>query len=479
MRARYPLYLANEPVFTDQTLTVTSKYTLEPVTEVALADEAVIDAAIEAAVGAREAMAALPAWRRQEILLHVVRRLEGSQEELAQILCVEAGKPIKDARVEVIRAIDTFRIAAEEAVRIYGEYLPLDISPRAEGYEAIWKRVPLGPVSFISPFNFPLNLAAHKIAPAIAAGCPFVLKPASLTPVGALMIGEILAEAGLPKGAFSVLPASRQAATAFTEDPRLKLLSFTGSPEVGWDLKRRAGRKKVVLELGGNAACVVDAGVDLDRVTQRITAGAFYQSGQSCISVQRVLIHSSLYDALLARLVEAAGALVIGDPLKEETFIGPMITEKDAIRVASWVDEAVAEGARVLCGGAREGHFYPPTIVEGAPRDGRLQREEVFGPVFCVEPFDDFAEACRIVNDSDYGLQAGVFTSDIHKSFYAFNHLEVGGVVINDVPSMRVDSMPYGGVKASGLGREGLRFAIEDMTEIRLMVLSAVGDALA
>ncbi|MBU0552143.1 aldehyde dehydrogenase family protein [Myxococcota bacterium] len=477
MRARYPLYLANAPVYTAQTLTVTSKYTGEPVTEVALADADTIDAAIAAAVEARGAMAALPAWRRQAILMRVVERLEADQEALAQILCVEAGKPIKDARVEVLRAIDTFRIAAEEAVRIYGEYQPLDISPRAEGYEAIWRRVPIGAVSFISPFNFPLNLAAHKIAPAIAAGCPFVLKPASLTPVGALMIAEILADAGLPKGAFSVLPADRAAATAFTEDPRLKLLSFTGSPEVGWDLKRRAGQKKVVLELGGNAACIVDKGVDLERAAARITAGAFYQSGQSCISVQRVLIHREIYADLLPRLVERARALVMGDPRQEDTFIGPMITLKDAERVATWVDEAVAEGGRVLCGGAQAGRFYPPTIVEGAPKHTRLQREEVFGPVFCVEPYDDFAVACQIVNDSDYGLQAGVFTADVHKSFYAFKHLEVGGVIINDVPSMRVDSMPYGGVKASGLGREGLRFAIEDMTEIRLMVLSHVGEA--
>ena len=475
LRAEYPYYIANEPIQANTDLAVHNKLTGEVATRVALADEAAIDRAIAASVEAAEPMRRLPAWKRQEILNHVVRRIEERHEELARALCIEAGKPINDARGEVTRGVDTFRIAAEESVRQYGEMMPLDISPRAEGYQALWKRVPIGPCSFISPFNFPINLAAHKIAPAIAVGCPFVLKPASLTPIGAIILGEILAETDLPKGAFSILPSTRAGAAAFTEDERLKLLSFTGSPAVGWALKARAGKKKVILELGGNAACIVDADADLDFAVQRLVKGAFYQSGQSCIGVQRVLIHADIYDELKRRLVAATEKLPKGDPLEESTFIGPMITEKDAARMAEWTEEAVSRGATVLCGGRRDGVFFDATLIEGAPRDTRVQADEVFGPIACLEPFTDFREACRVVNDSVFGLQAGVFTKDIDKAFYAFEALEVGGVVINDVPSIRVDSMPYGGVKDSGLGREGIRFAMEDMTEIRLMVLNKVG----
>ena len=452
LRAEYPYYLANAPVQANAALEVRNKYTGAVATRVALADEEAIDQAIAAAVAAAEPMRRMPAWQRQQTLQHVVTRIEERHEELARALCVEAGKPIRDARGEVTRGIDTFRIAAEESVRRYGEHQPLDISPRADGYQAIWKRVPIGPCSFISPFNFPINLVAHKIAPAIAVGCPFVLKPASLTPIGAIILGEILAETDLPRGAFSILPASRQAAAALTTDDRLKLLSFTGSPGVGWDLKARAGKKKVVLELGGNAACIVDADADLDFAVERIVKGAFYQSGQSCIGVQRILCHVDLYDALRDRLVRATRALPKGDPTDEQTFIGPMITEADAARMAAWTEEAVAAGARVLCGGTREGVFFDATLIENAPRDAKVQAAEVFGPIACIEPFTDFRAACDVVNDSAFGLQAGIFTRDIHKAFYAFEELEVGGVVINDIPSMRVDSMPYGGVKDSGLG---------------------------
>ncbi len=472
---RYPYYLANEAVQANEDLVVTDKYTGEVATRVAQADADAIDRAIAAAVHAAEPMRRMPAHARQAVLNHVVKRLGERHEELSRALCVEAGKPIKDARGEVTRGIDTFRIAAEEAVRIYGEHQPLDISPRAEGYQAIWKRVPIGPCSFISPFNFPINLAAHKIAPAIAVGCPFVLKPASLTPVGAIILGEILAETDLPKGAFSVLPCTREGADAFTEDPRLKLLSFTGSPEVGWKLKARAGKKKVVLELGGNAACVVDEGVDLDRVVERMMVGAFYQSGQSCIGVQRILIHTSIYTELKQRLVDATRKLKAGNPQDEDTFLGPMITEKDAARLEAWTREAVDAGAKVLCGGEKDGRFFQATLLEDVPRDCKASAEEAFGPLACLEPFDDFAAACAAVDDSAFGLQAGIFTNDLNRAFYAWDHLDVGGVVINDVPSVRVDSMPYGGVKDSGLGREGIRFAMEDMSEIRLMMLKDVG----
>lgn len=471
----YPYFLANKPVPANTDLAVTNKYTGELATRVALADATVIDQAIAAAVRAADACRRMPSHARAAVLNHVVARLTERQEELARTLAIEAGKPIRDARAEVTRGIDTFRLGAEEATRIYGEYVPLDISPRTQGYEAIWKRVPIGVCSFISPFNFPINLAAHKIAPAIAAGCPFILKPASMTPVGALILGEILAETPLPVGAFSILPCRRDGADLFTTDERLKLLSFTGSPEVGWALKARAGKKKVILELGGNAACIVDRGTDLDHAVSRIIVGAFYQSGQSCISVQRLMVHESIYDALKTRLAAAAGALEAGDPLDEKTFLGPLITEGDARRIEAWVNEAVARGARVICGGKRNGAFYDATFVENVPDDVPLNREEVFGPVATLEPFASFKQACHRVNASRYGLQAGVFTKSLDSAFYAFNELEVGGVVINDVPSFRVDSMPYGGVKDSGLGREGIRFAIEDMTEIRLMVLSQIG----
>jgi acyl-CoA reductase-like NAD-dependent aldehyde dehydrogenase len=405
------------------------------------------------------------------VLQHCVRRFEERREELAEALCIEAGKPIRDSRGEVTRLVDTFRVAAEESVRILGEVMPLDISERARDYTGMWKRVPIGACSFISPFNFPLNLAAHKVAPAIAAGCPFVLKPASLTPVGALIIGEVLAETDLPYGAFSILPARRDGADLFTTDPRLRLLSFTGSPAVGWDLKARAGKKKVVLELGGNAAVIVDVDADLVDAVQRIVFGAFYQSGQSCIGVQRILVHEDIYDALREQLVAATRALVMGNPKDEQTFIGPMISEKEAERLHGWIEDARASGARVLCGGGRKGAMLEATLLEDVPPQCDVVRQEAFGPVAVLAKFSDFDAALDEVNDSAFGLQAGIFTRDLYKAQRAWDRLEVGGVVIGDVPSWRVDHMPYGGVKDSGLGREGIRFAIEDMTEIRLLVV--------
>jgi acyl-CoA reductase-like NAD-dependent aldehyde dehydrogenase len=468
----YPYYLAGRPIHVNHDLEVTDKYTGEPVARVAKAGPEAIDAAIAAASEAAAAMAELRPYQRQAVLQHCVDRFRERADELAELLCLEAGKPIRDARGEVARLIDTFRVAAEEAVRFDGAVMNLEISSRARGYRGEWKWVPIGACSFITPFNFPLNLAAHKVAPAIAAGCPFVLKPAEKTPLGALVIGEVLAETDLPQGAFSVLPCDREVAGPFTTDPRLKLLSFTGSRQVGWMLKEQAGKKKVVLELGGNAACIVDADAAdrLDDVVERLVFGAFYQSGQSCISVQRTIIHESIYAPLLEKMVEKVEELRAGDPKEEDTFIGPVISEGDAERLVAWVEEAVAGGARVLCGGGRDGVMVEPTVVEDPPEDSQLYREEAFGPVVTVSRFEDFDEALRQVNDSRYGLQAGVFTRDIRKIHRAWDTLEVGGVVINDVPSFRVDNMPYGGVKDSGLGREGVRFAMEDMSERRLLV---------
>ena len=467
----YPYYLANEPRTPNTDLAVEDKYTGEVATRVALADEAAIDEAIGRAVEAAGPMAAMRAYQRREVLDHCVARFRERAEELARALCIEAGKPIKDARGEVTRLIETFRIAAGEAERIHGEVMPLDNAERAAGYRGMWKRVPVGPCSFISPFNFPLNLAAHKVAPAIAAGCPFVLKPASLTPIGALIIGETLAETDLPKGAFSILPCRRDGARLFTEDDRLRLLSFTGSAEVGWELKAKAGRKPVILELGGNAACIVDADADLDDAVERMIFGAFYQSGQSCIGVQRILVHAAVYDAFREKFIAAASKLKMGNPHDEDTFIGPMISEKEASRLHGWIEDAVSQGATCLAGGSRDGKMLEATVLENVPAACDAVREEAFGPLAVLARFDDFGDALKSVNDSRYGLQAGIFTRDLHKAMQAWDTLEVGGVVIGDVPSWRVDHMPYGGVKDSGLGREGIRWAIEDMTEVRLLVI--------
>jgi acyl-CoA reductase-like NAD-dependent aldehyde dehydrogenase len=471
LRDQYPLYLANEALQPNTNLAVTDKFTGEVATRVALADAAMIDEAIGAAVKAAQPMARMASYERRDVLQHCVDRFIERKDELAYALCIEAGKPINDSRGEVGRLIDTFRIAAEESVRMTGEVQPLDISPRARGYQGIWKRVPIGPCSFISPFNFPLNLAAHKIAPAIAVGCPFVMKPASRTPLGAIIMGEVLAETNLPKGAFSILPATRDGADLFTVDDRLKLLSFTGSPDVGWDLKAKSGKKKVVLELGGNAAVIIDADADLDDAVDRTVFGAFYQSGQSCIGVQRILVHDAVYDAFKAKLVAKTSTLIAGSPHDEKTFVGPMIDVKEAARLENWIEEALGKGAALLCGGKREGAMLEATLLENVDPDTKLNREEAFGPVAFLIRFRTWEEALHICNDSKFGLQAGIFTRDIFKILDAWDDLDVGGVVVNDVPSYRVDNMPYGGVKDSGIGREGVRFAMEDMTEIRNLVI--------
>ena len=476
LRAQYPYYLANQPIAANADLEVHDKYTGELVTRVALADESAIDAAIEAAERSSEAMRRMPAHARQAVLTHCVRRFEERFDELAMTLCIEAGKPIKDARGEVTRLIDTFRYAAEEAVRVNGEVLELGISPRADAYRGMWKRVPIGPVSFISPFNFPLNLVAHKVAPAIAIGCPFVLKPASLTPVGALVLGEILAETALPPGAFSILPCRRDGADLFTTDPRLKLLSFTGSQDVGWNLKARAGKKRVVLELGGNAAVIVDEDTNLDDAVERVTIGAFYQSGQSCIGVQRIIVHASVAEAFEAKLVAATRRLKSGDPKDPSTFVGPMITEREATRLQAWVEEAIAAGGQILVGGGRSGNVLEATLLKDVPKTAKVVCKEAFGPVAVLSTFTDFDEALDEVNESDFGLQAGVFTRDLYKVQRAWDTLEVGGVVIGDIPSWRVDHMPYGGVKESGLGREGLKYAMEDMSEMRMLIIRTPPD---
>ncbi len=467
-----PCYLANQPLAPNHALAVLDKYTGAVAARVPLADAAIIEAAIAAAAAAEPALRALRPHARQAVLQHCATRLHERFDELALTLCIEAGKPIRDAEGEVTRLIDTFRIAAEEAVRIDGEMPNLEISPRSAGYRGFVRRVPLGACSFITPFNFPLNLVAHKVAPAIAAGCPFVLKPSEKTPLGALIIGSVLAETELPHGAFSILPCRIEDADPLVSDERLRLLSFTGG-QVGWQLKARAGRKQVVLELGGNAACIVDGDQrdKLDAIVERLIFGAYYQSGQSCIKVQRIYAHASLYAALRERFVAAARALRSGDPRSRDTFLGPLIDVAAAQRLEGWIEQAVAAGARLLCGGVREGNRLAASVLEQVPASASIQREEAFGPVTVLASFEDFDEALARVNDSDYGLQAGVFTDSLAHTLRAWDMLEVGGVIINDIPSFRVDNMPYGGVKRSGLGREGIRCAIAGMTEPRLLVL--------
>lgn len=469
----YPMWLAGEPLESARKLTVTDKYTGQAAFEVRFADAEIIERAIAHADAAHHEVRALRPYERQEILRRCIEQFELRQQELAECLCIEVGKPLRDARAEVTRLIDTFRVAMEESVRINGEVLNLEISPRTRGYRGMTQRVPVGPCTLIAPFNFPLNLAAHKVAPAIAAGCPFILKPASITPVSGLIFGEILARSGFPKRGFSILPSEHTAAAPLIEDDRMRLLSFTGSPSVGWALKSRAGRKKVVLELGGNAACIVDEGTDPDSAVTRLIFGAFYQSGQTCISVQRILIHESIYNELRDRLVHATTQLQCGDPRDEATQIGPMISENEAQRVEQWMIEAEAAGGRRLCGGVRNGSMMTPALFENVPSTSRLNCEEVFGPVAVLSAFRDFEEAVAEVNSSRFGLQAGVFTQNLRNMQIAWDQLEVGGVIVGDVPSWRADNMPYGGVKESGIGREGVRDTILEMTETRLLVLKS------
>lgn len=477
LKTRYPFYLANRPQMGNQTVTVTDKYSQAPVSEISIATPQEIEQAISAGVQALPVLARQPLFERKKILSHCLNRFHERKEELTQILCIEVGKPIKDARAEVGRLIDTFTAALETCEHLFGEHTRLDGTARGKGYQGLWKRVPIGLCSFISPFNFPLNLTAHKVAPAIAVGCPFILKPATRTPISSLILGEILAETDLPPGAFSILPCPREGAELFTTDERIKLISFTGSPSVGWDLKSKAGKKKVVLELGGNAPCIVDASAVVPDAIERILIGAFSQSGQSCISVQRLLVHQAIYADFKKRFVQATQQLVAGDPHLETTQVGPLISEQEAIRLERWIQQAVSKGATLLCGGKRTGSVLEPTLVENVPNTEPLSCEEAFGPVVTLQSVPDFSQALKLANSGRFGLQAGVFTQNLSHALLAWDTLETGGVNINEVPSWRSDTMPYGGVRDSGLGREGVRFAMEEMTELRSLVIRQVENA--
>jgi acyl-CoA reductase-like NAD-dependent aldehyde dehydrogenase len=433
-------------------------------------------AEMERAIGetARAAamMRELPSYRRAEILRGIASRIEQRKAELTRVLCLEAGKPLKAARVEVERAAFTFTVAAEEATRIGGEVLPLDLLPATAGRFAITRRFPVGPIACITPFNFPVNLVAHKAGPAIAAGCTILLKPAPQTPFSALLLNEMALDAGLPHGAWNTLPCSNEVAAQMVRDDRMQMLSFTGSAAVGWQLKQQARKKRVTLELGGNAGVIVHRDADLDYAAERCAFGGFSYAGQSCISVQRILVHREALTVFLERLVSRVKGLRVGDPLDETTDVGPLIRPADADRVAAWIAEAVAGGAQAVAGGGRRGNAIEPTVLTGTHSAMKVNCLEVFGPVVTVEPFDDFERALNIINDSPFGLQAGVFTRDAGAIFRAYQRLEVGAVVAGDVPTFRIDHMPYGGTKDSGLGREGLRYAIEEMTEPKLLVMN-------
>ncbi len=466
------LLIANEWVDARDTIVVRNPYSGEIVGEVAKAGPDEAERALAAATRAFEETRRLTSAKRAELLARTVAGLVRRKDEIARTITLESGKPIRLARSEVDRATHTFTIAQEESRRIGGEVLPLDLTAATEGRLGITRRFPLGPVLAITPFNFPLNLVAHKIAPAMAVGNTILHKPASATPLTALLLGEILLEAGMPPGMVNIVPMGNDLADRLVADERFKLVTFTGSPAVGWELKRKAGKKRVTLELGGNAAAVVHDDADLDLALDRTVNGAFAFSGQVCIKVQRVYIQERVYDAFAARFVERAKKLVAGDPLDEKADFGPLIDEASARRVEAWVEEAVRAGARVLCGGRRDGRFYAPTVLENVGRDTKVHACEIFGPVVNLYAYGDFRDALREVNASPYGLQAGIFTRDLQRVFDAFGTLDVGGVIVNDSPNFRVDTMPYGGVKDSGFGREGVKYAIEEMSELRLLALN-------
>jgi acyl-CoA reductase-like NAD-dependent aldehyde dehydrogenase len=469
-----PFWLAGRPVTGDTELTVTNPYDGHVVAVCSVPTESQVDEAVAAAAAVRKEAAALPIHVRAEALAHVSRRLAERADEIAHLITEENGKPIFWARGEVNRAISTFRFAAEETRRLGGETVRLDTEAAATGRLAYVSRVPHGPVLAITPFNFPLNLVAHKVAPAIAVGAPIILKPAPATPISSLVLGEILAETELPEGMFSVLPVPNDRAAALVDDPRLPIVSFTGSSPVGYAIMDRVPRKHVTLELGGNAAAVVLADADLDWAASRVALFSNSQAGQSCIAVQRVIVEESVHDDFVSRLLPAVEALITGDPADEKTQVGPMVSVAAAERVEQWVNEAVAAGARLLTGGTREGATVAPTVLADVPQDAQVCREEVFGPVMVIQTVSGVDEAFAAVNDSKYGLQAGVFTRSLDNAFRANRELEVGGVIIGDAPTYRADQMPYGGVKESGVGREGVRSAMADFTYEKVMVLTGL-----
>jgi glyceraldehyde-3-phosphate dehydrogenase (NADP+) len=471
MPSTYPLLVAGDLRTTDSGWDIRSPWSGDVVGRASVGGPAEVAAAIDSAVCAAPAAAALPSHARAAVLDRIAESLAERKEELARLLAAEAGKPLAAARTELDRTTFVFRQGSEEAKRIRGEVLPLDLMPHGEKRWGLTRRFPLAPIAAITPFNFPLLLAAHKLAPAIACGATMVLKPPPQDPLSTLVLAEIVHAAGYPSGALSIIPCTNDDAAPLLDDPRIRMVSFTGSARVGWMMRQRAATKRVVLELGGNAAAIIEPDADLEHAVKRCIFGGYTYSGQSCISVQRILVHEQVLDAFLDRYLAAVRALRTGDPLAEGTDVGPMIDEANAVRAESWLDEAKAAGARLPVGGGRRGAVLEPAVVLDSTSEMRVNREEVFAPVTTVRGYRTFDEALAIANDSPYGLQSGVFTHDIRRIWQAFETLEAGGIIVNDVSGFRVDHMPYGGVKQSGSGREGVRYAIEEMTEVRLLVV--------
>lgn len=470
MQTEYSIYCGGKFITTANVLEVVNPYSGKVHAKTFLAGKTELEQAIAAAQAVQDELKQMPVYKRAAILMQVANTITQQRQELADVLCAESGKPMRYALAEIDRAAQTFRVAGEECKRIPREYLSLDWTPAGENREGLVKYFPVGLIAGIAPFNFPMNLAVHKIAPALAAGCPIILKPASSTPLSMLCLAKILDETALPKGAVSILPMNRESGNQLVTDERFKLLTFTGSPEVGWAMKKNAGRKKTVLELGGNAGVIVTPTADLHKALPKCLVGAFSYSGQICIHAQRFFVHRSLFDAFVTAMKQGVEKLVIGNPADPATEMSVMIDEPNAVRVETWVEEALAAGAQAVCGGSREGSYYPPTILTNTRPEMLVCAEEVFGPVITIEPYDVFEEALHAINNTRFGLQAGVFSNDAQEINTAFEKLEVGGVIVNDVPTFRVDHMPYGGVKDSGQGREGVRYAMLDMLEPRILV---------
>ncbi|NVO10216.1 MAG: aldehyde dehydrogenase family protein [Bacteroidales bacterium] len=467
---RYSPYIGGKFKTTNKTFFVSNPFSNEVLAEVYLAGKAELEETIISAQKIEDGLRYLPSYKKYSILMDIVQKMKEQRDLLGKTLCLETAKPIKHAFSEVDRAIQTFIVAAEECKRLPSEHIQIDWTPAGEGKEGVVKYFPVGLIAGISPFNFPLNLTAHKLAPAIAAGCPIILKPARSTPLSALLLAKIIDSTELPKGSLSILPMDRESGNQLVTDERFALLTFTGSPHVGWKMKNQAGKKRVVLELGGNAGVIVTETADLDKVVQKCVNGAFSYSGQVCIHTQRIYIHQSIFDHFTKKFVEITSLLKQGDPLDSDTDISSMIDEENAIRVEAWINEAIKDGAKLVYGGKRNGSLVEPTIITNTKKEMKICSLEVFGPVVVIEPYTDFQNATDEINNTEFGLQAGVFTNSINEQNYAFNELKVGGVIINDVPTFRVDHMPYGGIKDSGFGREGVKYAIYDMLEPKLLI---------
>lgn len=472
MAKDYKILINGELRTTDKKLEVKSPYNGEVVSTTYIASDKDIEDALQGCDNAFKVLKVAPVWQKAKWLELTIEGMKDRFDELVETIVLDAGKPVKDAIVEVKRTIATFTLAKEESKRIYGETIPLDIFEGVEKRMGIVKRFPVGPMLGISPFNFPLNLVAHKVAPAMAVGNPIFLKPASQTPTSSCLLGEIIHDAGYPAGGVNIVPCPGAKAEKVLQDDRIKKLTFTGSPSVGWHLKALCGHRKVTLELGGNAGVIIDEGSDVELATSRCTIGAFSFAGQVCISVQRIYVHENIFEEFKNAFIPKVNALKLGDPQDETTNIGPMIDEASIEKTLSWIKEAEKEGAEILTGGEREGNILKPTVITGTVPEMKVCSEEAFAPVVVLEKFSDFDDAVASVNNSQFGLQAGVFTSDIKRAFKAFEDIEAGGIIINDIPTFRVDNMPYGGFKNSGFGREGIKYAIEEMTEIKHMALN-------